>query len=81
MPSVVYIVDGDGAVVSHFTRENGFQHATQGTQIGTLVPEVKSFFLEDNLAEVYSDENRVHAIKVRLDPRHSTDTLGIVLTL
>lgn len=78
---VVYIVDGTGTVVSHYSREHGFRHATRGKQIGTLVPEVRDFFKDDDQTEIYADGSHVYAIRVPLDPRHSADTLSIVLSL
>ena len=76
-----YIVDNEGKVILHYSRDLGFQEASVGDQIGELVEAPQDFFAYGAKANSFSDGRETHGIKVRIDPRHSTEYLGILLTV
>jgi hypothetical protein len=76
-----YIVDNEGMVILHYSRDIGFQEASVGSKIGELVEVAKDFFASGAIANSFSDGRAIHGFKVRIDPRHSTEYLGVLLTV
>ncbi len=76
-----YIVDSEGLVLMHYSRNHDFQLTSVGREIGDLVPSTQPFFETDGASDQFSDGHQVYAVKVRIDPRHSSEYLGIVLTV
>jgi len=76
-----YVVDNEGMVLLHYSRDHNFQQGSVGRDIGELVEAVRRFFSPDERADHFSDGHQTYALKVRIDPRHTDEYLGVVLTI
>ena len=76
-----YVVDGDGIVALHYSRQEGFQRSTCGCPIETFIEGAGPLFAGESEQDYYTDGRNVYAIKVQLDPRQIAASIGIVLTV
>jgi serine/threonine protein kinase len=76
-----YIVDGEGNVILHYSREHEFHDASVGKKIGTLVGGCEQLFTENCQIDKYTLDQEIYATKIELDPRHHTAPITIVLTV
>ncbi len=76
-----YVVDSEGKVILHYSRDSGFQEASVGSKIGELVAAAKDFFAPSEKATTFSDGRETRGFKIRIDSRHSTEYLGVLLTV
>lgn len=75
-----YIVDAQGQILMHYSRDSDFQEDSVGRDITQFVTSAGPFFSDEH-GTTFSDGRETYGLKVRIDPRHSTEYLGIVLTV
>ena len=76
-----YVTDGNGIVVLHYSQKDDFQPVSVGHPINSFVEGIGPLFSEDYTINDYTDGENVYAIKIHLDPRHNSASIGIVLTV
>ena len=74
----VYVVDHEGKILLHHTRTGGFRPGSQGEDVVNRVPSLERFFTSEKQTDVFTDNERVVAIKTNLDPRLSGAVIGLV---
>ena len=76
-----YSLDSDGKVLLHYSRDPDFQDASVERDIGELVEAAKPFYASEGQVDHFSEGQEVFGLKVRVDPRHSSEYLGVLLTV
>ncbi|MBA2114646.1 serine/threonine-protein kinase [Bremerella alba] len=79
--AAIQVTDRQGKVWVRDTPQSGVVEANKATSITDELPELKSFYADDNAKHYSNDNEGVIASKILLDHFNSQTTVGIVLKL
>jgi hypothetical protein len=76
-----YVVDRHGKVLLHYVKDRDFQRASVGRDIGDIVKGAEAYFGAATTEDFFSIGQTAYGVKVALDTRRNTSTIGVVVTI